>query len=386
MAGLRKVCFPYAASEIGGSHLSSLILIQNLRSRGYEPVVVLHEMGPFADLLDESGVGYEFLPFGPDYVPNGRLPGCLKDMYRAFRPVSDYIARNRIRLVHTQDVLSLYLWSVPTWRRGTPLLVHWRSNYRGTPPLWLSLALARKMICVSHYCKEQLPGLARRRAEVVTNPFSFSDAPPPRESMRSKLLRELGRGEETIIAGMFANFAPRKRQDLFVDIIHHARAMAPDLELVGLIFGKPRSPMTERVQDRIEGLGLSNDVRLMGFRLPGEQWMAGCDIAVAPAINEPYGRSTVEPMLVGTPIIAARSGGSSEIIDHGVSGLLVEPDNSHAFAEELIALARNPERRRRLQAQALAKAQQRYSIERHADRIAEIYREILLRDRRSDDR
>ena len=385
MAGLTKVCFPYAASAIGGSYLSSLLLIQNLRSRGYEPVIVLHEMGPFTDLLDESGVGYKHLPIRPGYVPR-RFTGGLNDMYRAFRPVSDYIAGNRIALVHTQDVLSLYLWSVPSWHQGVPLLAHWRSNYHHRPPLWLSLALAKKLVCVSHYSKQRLPEFAGRRAEVVTNPFSLPAEPPCRETMRPKLLCELSRGEDTIIAGMFANFAPRKRQDLFVDIIHQARAMAPDLELVGLIFGEPRSPTTERVRDRIERLGLSNNVRLMGFRMPGEQWMAGCDIVLAPAINEPYGRSIVESMLVGTPIIAARSGGNPEIIDHGVSGLLVEPDNSEAFAQELIGLAREPERRRRLQSNAVAKANKRYSSEHHVDRIAEIYREILFQDRSSDDR
>jgi glycosyltransferase involved in cell wall biosynthesis len=67
-------------------------------------------------------------------------------------------------------------------------------------------------------------------------------------------------------------------------------------------------------------------VKLMGYRSPGPFWIAACDQLVVPAVGEPFGRTLVEAMLVGTPVVAARSGGNMEALEGGM-GLLVEPDD-----------------------------------------------------------
>ena len=76
----------------------------------------------------------------------------------------------------------------------------------------------------------------------------------------------------------------------------------------------------------------------MGFRYPPEPWIAACDVLLVPAVEEPFGRSLIEAMLLGTPLIAADSGGNPEIIRHGETGYLVPPDDPDAFAERTLAL------------------------------------------------
>ena len=86
---------------------------------------------------------------------------------------------------------------------------------------------------------------------------------------------------------------------------------------------------TDRVRDKslkhevtrkIAEHGLASQCVLMGPRFPIEPWIMGCDMLVAPAVNETFGRTLVEAMLCGTPVVAADDGGHKEIIRHGETG------------------------------------------------------------------
>jgi glycosyltransferase involved in cell wall biosynthesis len=68
---------------------------------------------------------------------------------------------------------------------------------------------------------------------------------------------------------------------------------------------------------------------------------AGADIYVQPSREEPFGLGVLEAMLAGTPVVASRVGGLAEQIEHGRTGLLVEPDDAAALAGAIGQLATN---------------------------------------------
>src|SRR3546814_1274333 len=106
--------------------------------------------------------------------------------------------------------------------------------------------------------------------------------------------------------------------------------------VMGLMFGEARVPaMDIALRRRIAEKGVEDRVKPMGYRTPGPFWIAACDRLVVPAVGEPFGRTLVEAMLVGTPIVAARSGGNIEALEGGI-GLLVEPDDAGALARACI--------------------------------------------------
>src|SRR3546814_20713964 len=82
-------------------------------------------------------------------------------------------------------------------------------------------------------------------------------------------------------------------------------------------------------------LKLGEHVRFMGWRTPGVRWIAACDMLMVPAIDEPFGRTLIEAMLVGTPIVATRSGGNIEAFRDGAIGQLVQPESARAPAAAL---------------------------------------------------
>ena len=77
--------------------------------------------------------------------------------------------------------------------------------------------------------------------------------------------------------------------------------------------------------------------------------VADCDVLVLPSLQEPFGRSVIEAMALGTPVVASRVGGIPEIIDDGVHGLLTRPGDPEALARALAAL-QDPKNKRMIKA------------------------------------
>jgi glycosyltransferase involved in cell wall biosynthesis len=95
--------------------------------------------------------------------------------------------------------------------------------------------------------------------------------------------------------------------------------------------------------DLIEGLGLREQVQLMGDVADASVFMATADIAVVPSkIAEPFGKVVIEAMALGRPVVATAAGGPLEVIGNGKDGLLVPPDDEVALAAALSRLLDNP--------------------------------------------
>jgi glycosyltransferase involved in cell wall biosynthesis len=202
---------------------------------------------------------------------------------------------------------------------------------------------------------------------VIHSPFDTT-LEVDRTRAREALIRELGVSPDTLLLGYFGAFVPRKRPLLFVDMIARLTD-ARGGPVMGLMFGEARVPaMDIALRRRIAEKGVEDRVRVMGYRTPGPFWIAACDRLVVPAVGEPFGRTLVEAMLVGTPIVAARSGGNVEALEGGV-GLLVEPDDAGALARACA----DPGDVRAMALRARADARARFSEAAHCAKVCAIY-------------
>lgn len=102
-----------------------------------------------------------------------------------------------------------------------------------------------------------------------------------------------------------------------------------------------------------------------------------CDLFVAPSLYESFGLIYVEAMNFGKPVIGCRAGGIPEVIDDGVTGLLVEPGEPSQLARAISALLASPGRMR---AMGLAGRQQvvsRFDYLIMARAFADVYRKVI---------
>jgi phosphatidylinositol alpha-mannosyltransferase len=116
--------------------------------------------------------------------------------------------------------------------------------------------------------------------------------------------------------------------------------------------------------------------------IPNEQrprYYASCDVYCSPATgNESFGIVLLEAMATGRPVVASDIEGYRKVLGHGDEGLLVPPRDPGKLAEALVRMLKNPKMSARMGEAGRAKAL-RYSWPRIADRIEELYRELLDR-------
>jgi glycosyltransferase involved in cell wall biosynthesis len=265
-------------------------------------------------------------------------------------------------------------WGPAARLAGARFIWHQRSA-ENSRRLGLYARLAHRVLTVSHFTKAKLPGTMGRRAEVVLNPFDVAPHQPKSIGERERLLTEMGAPSSARIVGYVANLSERKRPLVFVEMA--AQLCTGNRAIVFPMFGGARSPLREEVDALIRGRRLEGRCKLMGLRYPIEPLIAACDVIVAPAVAEPFGRAVVEPTLVGTPVIAADDGGNREILVHGKTGLLVRPDDARAFAAAVELLLDDAEQAARVASAAREMALERFSSAKHVADILAIYHACL---------
>jgi len=151
-----------------------------------------------------------------------------------------------------------------------------------------------------------------------------------------------------------ANLLPWKNPLIFCEAVKLLRDSGISVQGVFLGDGQERF----NIETYIRLHELENIVLLKG-KVPSHevyQYLSEADILVSTSLGEPYGRSIVEAMSVGTPCICHNSGGPREIIEHEVDGLLVQDLNAKAFANSIASLRVNPQLWERLSQNAIRKA------------------------------
>jgi glycosyltransferase involved in cell wall biosynthesis len=375
------ICFPFVGDLVGGSHISAIGLIRKIDRRRYRPLVLLqHQEGDLADFFRREGIATEQAPQSADLFHGQRLRGReLLRILRDVRSLAGFLRARDVRIVHSNDGRTHATWGLAARLARAKLVWHHRSDPNAFGLRFVAPWIADRVVAVSHFASPH-PGLisAARRCQVIHSPFAMP-ADIDRKQVRAELVKELGCSPETRIIGFFGALIPRKRPLLFVDAIAALRRQAPELPVIGLLFGEPLENADAEVRERALAAGIADDIRLMGFRYPGERWLSACDLLMVPAVDEPFGRTLIEAMMLGTPVVATASGGNIEAIEQGVTGLLVPPEDAEALAQGCHAMLTDPAMAG-IAATARDEARRVYRAEAHAEAVMQIYDELLAHD------
>lgn len=370
-----RICFPIAdrAREVGGSHISAMTLIQNLDRRRFDPrVILIGETGRVDWLARNAGESPERILPGLS-----SKPGLLSSV-RIFREAIRLLSSGRFDVVHTNEGRMHALWGSAARVCGVAHVWHHRGNPDARGLRFLAPLTANQVISVSRFAAPYRSGYsAARRCTVIHSPFDLSIADTSRTEGRRRALAELGLTDEAMLVGFFGHFSDRKRPLKFIETIAAVRRADPAIPVHGLMFGEEHDRgLQNQMEQAIERLGLQGRIHLMGFRKPGETWLAGCDVLLVPAVEEPFGRTLIEAMLVGTPIVAAASGGNVEAIDDKRTGLLAPLDDPEALARALLSLLRDPALAQSIRLNARDHALASFGIETHVRGVEAIYDRI----------
>jgi len=168
-----------------------------------------------------------------------------------------------------------------------------------------------------------------------------------------------------------ARLSEQKRIDLLLLAV--ARALRNGVCCRCIIVGD--DPLREELEEQALALGLSGHVFFEGFREDVRPYLQAGTAFVLTSRREGMPFSILEAMACGLPCIVTRVGGNSEVVTHGINGLVVSPGSVDEVADAISYLATHPQERAEMSRMARSRVHEEFNIE---DRMAQV-REAILR-------
>lgn len=133
----------------------------------------------------------------------------------------------------------------------------------------------------------------------------------------------------------------------------------------------------QRLERMALSLGLAEDVEFAGFVGDIPEFLSSIEVFVLPSLYEGLGVSVLEAMAAGLPVVATRAGGLPEIVDDGVTGLLVPHGDPQALARAVATLVCRPAMAREMGARGRERVLRDFTMEQMARRNEDYYYELL---------
>jgi len=124
--------------------------------------------------------------------------------------------------------------------------------------------------------------------------------------------------------------------------------------------------------------GIARDTFFLGMIGDARRLLDAIDIFVFPSLSEGLGVALLEAMACGLPVIASRVGGIVDIVEDGVTGLLVRPRDAQSIADAITALIDDPPRRRRIADAARKRVVENFSMNAMTRNTIDLYRSCLM--------
>lgn len=206
------------------------------------------------------------------------------------------------------------------------------------------------VFAVSNYTRRRLVELGVRRERVHV----FPNGVDPQREVTAAEVEELKKRfavDDGPIVLTVARLEDHKGHDVVLKALPKVIAKAPRVKYV--IVGD--GPSRQRLELLVNSLGLEQHVLFRGF-VPDEEravWLAACDVFVMPSRETPYGVegfgiAYLEAHAFGKPTIGGRSGGVPDVIIHGETGWLVDPNDAASVADAIVRLLTDRELARKL--------------------------------------
>lgn len=187
-------------------------------------------------------------------------------------------------------------------------------------------------------------------------------------------------GPGVVRVGLVATYARWKGQLLFLEAAARLTAQRPDLPLRYFIVGGPiyhtagSQFSALELTARIASLGLADRAGLIPFQAEPASIYRALDVVVhASTEPEPFGRTIVEAMACGRPVIVSRGGGSVELFTEDYDAVSFNPGEARSLADAVESLSTDPMRRLRMAEAARLSAVDRFSRPRLGNAILSLY-------------
>lgn len=388
-------------TRMAGANHGVLELVRNLPAGRVRPLVVLTSEGAVADAFRGAGVPCEVLDPG---AALNRFDGTLlrtSAISRARMAVGDLLPftrrlwrllrAHRIDLVHVNDGRGALLAALAARVAGVPVVGHLHGELRlGGLPRWLTETVPARIVAVSEGARATLRPRARRKAVTVHYGVGSRALPSPALPFLESLA---SRG--VAILCCFATVVPFKGYHHLLDAVERLNARGWRDRLAVFCVGDLipahaayRDWLLRTLRDR----GIDN-VTFTGWQDSPFSFYRYAGATVLPSVseevlefdghrvevrgNEGLPMTHMEAMRFALPVVGTRIAGVPEQVEHGVTGLLVEPGDPAALADALERLLADPEEARAMGRAGAQRVERLFSTRAYVEGVLRVYADLL---------
>ena len=311
-------------------------------------------------------------------------PGHLHRLYpRLWR----LIRERRPAIVHTRNLAALEA-AVPAWAARVPVRIHGEHGRDARDPdgqvsrfRWVRRAYSpfvTRYVALSGDLERYLVDSRRHRPGSRGSNLQWSGHREIRaEASRWRRRESLPLSERHWVVGTVGRMDPVKDQRLLARAFVRALELRPDardrlrLAMVG------DGPTRREVEELLAAHRVAELAWVPGERSDIPAAMRSMNCFVLPSLGEGISNTILEAMACGLPVIATRVGGNAELVDDGVTGMLVPPADAEALARALLRYMDAPDLAARHGAEGRARVEQSFSLKGMIDRYQDLYAECL---------
>ncbi len=285
------------------------------------------------------------------------------------------LAEHQVDVVHTHNPQPL-IYGAPAAALARAACVHSKHgiNPDSERRLWLRRA-ASKMADAYVAVTPSLARVALEKGEceatrlhVISNGIDTRRFSPDPEARR-RIREELGISEDTFVIGTVGRLSPEKNQGLLIDAVAPMLDKRRHLVIVG------DGPERASLQARAAGTWRPEYIHFTGARQDSEALLAAFDVFALTSNSEGLPLVLLEAMATRLPVVATAVGGVPDLVQHDVTGYLVESGDWIGLTKQLIWLATRPP-----EALVAASVARRTVLDRHsAEHMARDYEDIYRR-------
>lgn len=387
-----KICFfpHYSFSNRDGATLSMYNIIDELLGRGIEVVVVLPNKNHLEERLKDSRIDFVYMPMFSmrmtidKLTPASRIKFGMKYIYNqsCVRKTAKILKKKKVDCIHINGLDSSvgakvakklnipYVWHIRAFIEEDlgKKLCRQKETYR-------LAAQSDAVIGISEDIRKKFEKVFARPVRVIYNGI-------PREKYDIADHRILENKETgLLLAGRISLQKGQMTAIRAVELLKKENKYPCRLTLVGQ--GETKEYLQE-VKNYIAEHGLSDVVTVMDHTDDLLGLRGSHDIGLTCSQREAFGRVTVENMMAGMLVIGADSGGTPEIIRDGIDGFLYKPEDEKSLAKMIRKAAADKEKARRLAENGHRRSIEKFSIERVADEVTALYKEVISRKKGPD--
>jgi glycosyltransferase involved in cell wall biosynthesis len=362
-----RVLYLSHAFAVGGAEEMVLNLVRHLPPNYVPTVACIYEAGPIGLEIERTGVPFKVL---------GLTPG-LRHPFDLLR-LRDFLFECRPDIVHTFLLTgSLYGRFAAMMARvpvviGTEVNIYERKRtLHARAERWLMRdtdAVVASAESVRDFYIEQVEA-DPSKVEVIYNAVDWAqlEASVSRDEMRASVDVPAGVPLLTIIARL----TEQKGHRILLDALSRPDLAHAYLMVVG------DGPLREALERQASDLGLSPRVRFLGARRDLGNILGATDVFVMPSFWEGLPLAMVLAMGAGLPVVATRVAGIPEVVQDGVTGLLVPPGDSVELGAALSRVVNDDTARGLLGQAARAFVRPRFGVDGYVQSVTALYDRLM---------